>query len=69
MSIQPLSHAIRCALLPMSTAALALGAVGDTLAQNAPPKEEATTVDRIQVTGSHIKAAAARAAPDPLQHR
>ena len=57
MSIQPLSHAIRCALLPMSTAALALGAVGDTLAQDAPPKEEATTLDRIQVTGSRIKRA------------
>ncbi|WP_054657964.1 hypothetical protein [Stenotrophomonas pictorum] len=57
MSIQPLSHAIRCALLPMSTAALALGAVGDVLAQDTPPKEEATNLDRIQVTGSRIKRA------------
>ncbi len=57
MSIQPLSHAIRRALLPLSTAAVALGAAGNVLAQDTPPKEEATNLDRIQVTGSRIKRA------------
>ncbi len=57
MSIKPLSQAVRSALLPLSTAALALGAAGSVLAQDTPPKEEATNLDRIQVTGSRIKRA------------
>ncbi|MEN5208468.1 TonB-dependent receptor [Stenotrophomonas terrae] len=57
MSIQPLSQAVRRALLPISTAALALGATGSALAQETAPKEEATNLDRIQVTGSRIKRA------------
>jgi outer membrane receptor for ferrienterochelin and colicin len=57
VSIKPLSQAVRSALLPLSTAALALGAAGSVLAQDTPPKEEATNLDRIQVTGSRIKRA------------
>lgn len=57
MSIQPLSQAVRLALLPISTAALALGAAGSALAQDAAPKSDATNLDRIEVTGSRIKRA------------
>ncbi len=57
MKIQTLSEAVRCALLPMSTAVLALGAT-PAAAQDAPPQgEQATTLDRIEVTGSRIKRA------------
>ncbi len=57
MNIQTLSEAVRCALLPMSAAVLALGAT-PAAAQDAPPQgEQATTLDRVEVTGSRIKRA------------
>ncbi len=57
MKIQTLSEAVRYALLPMSAAVLALGAT-PAAAQDAPPQgEQATTLDRIEVTGSRIKRA------------
>ncbi len=57
MKIQTLSEAVRYALLPMSAAVVALGAT-PAAAQDAPPQgEQATTLDRIEVTGSRIKRA------------
>ena len=57
MKIQTLSEAVRYALLPMSAALVALGAT-PAAAQDAPPQgEQATTLDRIEVTGSRIKRA------------
>ena len=56
MSSQPLSNAIRRALLPVSSIVLALGP-GLATAQDAPPEQEATTLDRIEVTGTRIKRA------------
>jgi outer membrane receptor protein involved in Fe transport len=53
---QPLSHAIRRALLPLSTAVFALGA-GTAVAQDAPAEDQPTTLDRIEVTGTRIKRA------------
>jgi outer membrane receptor protein involved in Fe transport len=53
---KPLSQAIRRALRPISTAVLVLG-TGAAAAQEATRAEEATTLDRIEVTGTRIKRA------------
>ena len=56
MTIQPLSRAVRQALLPVSAVALVFSA-GTVAAQESPREDQPVTLDRIEVTGSRIKRA------------
>lgn len=55
MTTQSFRHVARPVRLPLSALALALAA--STAAAQEPPREEATTLDRIEVTGTRIKRA------------